>query len=303
MDTTASPPQALGTQVQFTYAITNTGISDILSLQVTDAFGPVDVSGVALPIKPGEVRLLTVQYTLTGPITNTVTVLANGGLCAAAGESVILQEQPPISCCVDGRPTGLLMEYTAAGCGATRHSQEPGKVSCADSGPLPDLAYIIANDSDSPTSGRIWFSGWVNKGGLFLISAARGGATTLSTDTRLHIYNADPAAGGVRVEFVKFHTSCSQPLAVGDQYGSALLRACDGAPPPPAAALGWIARATCSPARSPTAAATTCSTRWRPGTTSSNSSRQPGTRSARPCRAATRRWTATPTRPRAGRPA
>ena len=34
------------------------------------------------------------------------------------------------------------------------------------------------------------------------------------------IYDAE---GGVLLETVQFHTSCSQPLAVGDEFGSLVL--------------------------------------------------------------------------------
>jgi protocatechuate 3,4-dioxygenase beta subunit len=241
IDTTASALKTLGAEVQFTYAITNVGPVNLNSIQVTDAFGPVDVSGVALPILPGETRLLVVKYTLTGPITNTVTVQANGGLCGASDLSIIERETPPQSCCDYGRVAALLMEYTAGGCAASKHSQAADKVVCANYGPLPDMVYIIANNSDTPTASPVWFSGWVSKGGTFLIDATRGGATTLGTDTRIHIYTGDPSAGGVRVEFVKFHTSCSQPLFSGNQFGSSLVQACFGQNQPLLAALGDFA--------------------------------------------------------------
>ena len=44
------------------------------------------------------------------------------------------------------------------------------------------------------------------------------------------------AAGGQLLQTVEFRTGCSDPLAVGDQFGAALLVTCDAAdvPEPPA---------------------------------------------------------------------
>ncbi|MBI1927242.1 carboxypeptidase regulatory-like domain-containing protein [Candidatus Poribacteria bacterium] len=135
--------------------------------------------------------------------------------------------QPPggDDCCKDGKPKVLTMQYTGQDCTFTSHSQAAGKVTCTDFAPLLNTVYIVANDNDNPSSGKIWFSGTVSLNGTFNIDATKAGDTRLSTDTRVHIFTQQ---GGTKLQFVTFHTSCSQPLFVGNQFGSAKITNCIG---------------------------------------------------------------------------
>lgn len=129
----------------------------------------------------------------------------------------------PADCCDGRKVKALIMRYTANDCSATSHSQDPSKVVCRDHQALPDLVYIVANDRESAHDGNIWFQGWVPKDGVFAINAAGSRKDRLGGETRIHIFDR-PC--GQLLQFVKFHTSCSQPLLKGDNYGAAELVDC-----------------------------------------------------------------------------
>ncbi|MHC5005628.1 MAG: DUF7467 domain-containing protein, partial [Planctomycetota bacterium] len=138
-------------------------------------------------------------------------------------------ENEPIkgSCCEYGKPRVLTMEYNGLDCGATSHMQDPGKVSCDDYGPLTDTVFILSTNKANPadSSAKVWFSGVVTLGQLYDIDAANAGLARLENATFVHVFDGE---GGTLLQSTEFHTSCSQPLAVGDQYGASLLVDCLG---------------------------------------------------------------------------
>ncbi len=125
-------------------------------------------------------------------------------------------DDEPINCCQDGaKPAQLTLSYTGLGC-TMDHQQDPSKVECIGDALNTSSVYIIANDKSSPNAGKTWFAGWVNLGENFTIDAAQAGKNKLSSNTYIHLYDAD----GNFLQLIKFHTSCSQPLAIGNQFGS-----------------------------------------------------------------------------------
>lgn len=120
--------------------------------------------------------------------------------------------------CADGKPQGLTMLYTGADCSATSHGQAAGKVNCGGDSGMATPVRILAQDRDNPndSSAKIWFDGYVGLNSTFVIDALNGGSTRLSTETHVFIYSV----GGTLLQSVEFHTSCSQPLMVGDRFGS-----------------------------------------------------------------------------------
>ena len=122
-------------------------------------------------------------------------------------------------CCDFGKPQKITMRYTGEYCDATSHTQDPDKVSCTgDPDDFPDV-YIISNDDSNPSAGNIWFSGPVTLNGNYVIDATAAGETKLPPNTYVHIFKQ---VGGslVLLQTVNFHTSCSQPLNDGDQWGA-----------------------------------------------------------------------------------
>jgi hypothetical protein len=138
----------------------------------------------------------------------------NGLLCPLFGEGFAL--------CQLGDPRVLTMNYTGETCAATSHSQDPGKVECIDYGTLPASVHIRASDKSNPDDGgaRVWFEGSVVLDSTFDIDATLAGENKLTSTTYVHIFDT---AGGTLLQYIEFHTSCSQPLYEGDQFGSLVL--------------------------------------------------------------------------------
>jgi len=134
----------------------------------------------------------------------------------------------PISCCESGgKPKTLTMVYTGQDCSATFHSQDPGKVYCEGDPAYAPMVHIIATEKPFDF-GKIFFEGDVPLSGSFVIAAANAGIDELKSNTTVHVYDLS----GNLLQYVKFHTSCSQPLFTGDQFGSLLLLDCgDGSVP------------------------------------------------------------------------
>lgn len=111
---------------------------------------------------------------------------------------------PPPNCETLGKPTELTFRYTGADCSASQNSQAADKFECSNvPGPEPVSITILKDPNKitvSPVSG-------INVGDLVTVSAI---GSDMASEVQLDV-------GG---QFLKFHTSCSQPLAVGDVFGS-----------------------------------------------------------------------------------
>jgi len=128
--------------------------------------------------------------------------------------------------CDTGKPVVLDFLYTGDGCDASHHSQDPGSVTC-DGDPQDDPSvYIIAGNHSSLSHPNFitWFEGWVDLNDPFHIDARSDGQEFLDSNTFFFVWDEEPTSPqALIIQTVGFHTSCSQPLHVGDQYGSALL--------------------------------------------------------------------------------
>ena len=119
------------------------------------------------------------------------------------------------------KPKILTMRYTGQSCEYSHNSQDPEKTDClGDPGYVP-MVRIVACDKENFQNRRaiIWFDGMVELDAAFDISALNGGRTRLKGDTFVHILDTQNHL----LQMVKFHTSCSQPLNQGDQFGSLVL--------------------------------------------------------------------------------
>lgn len=120
-------------------------------------------------------------------------------------------ESPDI--CDTGKPQALEMIYTGEDCSATMHTQNASEVECDDFGPLPDQVRIIATGDPHD---NLWFDGIVNVGETYSIDATNDGETKLRPRTFIEIQDLM----GNTLQFVEFHTSCSQDLFIGNQFGA-----------------------------------------------------------------------------------
>ncbi|HEX9794019.1 MAG TPA: hypothetical protein VGC54_08555 [Planctomycetota bacterium] len=126
--------------------------------------------------------------------------------------------------CSQGRPGALILGYTGEDCSATHHNQDPTKVSCNGDPMFLDPVRIVAQKEGDPT--QVYFDGLVALGDKFTMDAAAIGRTELHSSAEIFVI--DPGTGAT-LQTVVFHTSCSQPLALGDQFGS--IEVCGFIPP------------------------------------------------------------------------
>ena len=122
--------------------------------------------------------------------------------------------------CDAGKPKILEMKYTGKDCSASSNAQDPGKLSCDGDPAFASLVHIVATDKENPDDkkAKLWFEGNVVLDTTFDIDAANDGASKLKANTWVLIYSG-PGRSGL-LQAVKFHTSCSQPLNLGDVFGS-----------------------------------------------------------------------------------
>lgn len=121
-------------------------------------------------------------------------------------------------CAGDQRIAQLTLRYTGDGPDATTHSQESRRVTVfGDPAEATPVRILVTNKSDpNDSKARIFFDDLVVLGESFTPRASAAGSTRLSRDTRFFVYAMD----GELLQFVKFRTECTQPLFIGDQFGS-----------------------------------------------------------------------------------
>jgi hypothetical protein len=126
-------------------------------------------------------------------------------------------EEPPLTAgaCPNPekrKPTQVVFEYTGEPCSASNNSQDPGKATC--SGPLmgeTPIQVVVTSDAVTVSpSTEVVSTGPPPTLVTFTATADRL-KSEISFDIR---------QGGVTLQSLTVHTSCSQPLAVNDQFGS-----------------------------------------------------------------------------------
>lgn len=160
--------------------------------------------------------------TLVSPARDGPTILEwqlNGQICTPP-------PPPPPSCdctCEDGRPVRLTLRYTGDGPDGSNHSQDDDKVTVTgDPNDAPQVRIVITDRRKKfSENGEVYFDGVVSLGGFFVADADTAGFDKIGPETIVRIYDLS----GNLLQYVQFHTSCSQPLNVGDQFGSIELMA------------------------------------------------------------------------------
>lgn len=143
---------------------------------------------------------------------------------ASLGALRFCREQ--MSCCENGDVSVLVMRYTGEDCSATSHDQADDKVQCDGDPMFAPEVMIRASDEDDPndTGASVYFEDFVTLGDEFNIDSNVAERDKLSSRTYVHIFDLD----GNLIQFIEFHTSCSQSLFTGDQFGSIELIRCQG---------------------------------------------------------------------------
>jgi uncharacterized repeat protein (TIGR01451 family) len=219
------------------YRITveNIGTVDLEEVVISDAilgFTDVVVTGVGGPgvLAVGETVVIS---HVGGGGDNTLADLYVPGLCvdddvyvntavadgksADSVETVTDSDDATYYCaqvldlCEEGKPASLKLQYDADD--DSDHSQDPSQVTISPStvtfpaGP----AWIVVTDHKE--SSQV-FAGSVAPGASFWVSGPR---KLISSSYWFRIYTAP---GGTLLQTINFHTSCSQPLYVGDEFGA-----------------------------------------------------------------------------------
>lgn len=141
-------------------------------------------------------------------------------------ETILCEDLPGMGedCCEDGKPSALELRYTGEGCDATVTSQDDGKWNCyGDPMDAPNVFILVNDDEDPWDMDNVFFKGEVGLNDSFIARASEAGRDEFKSETHVHIFDADTHE---HLQSIEFHTSCSQPLFTGDQYGSILIVSC-----------------------------------------------------------------------------
>ncbi|WP_176445332.1 cadherin repeat domain-containing protein, partial [Maliponia aquimaris] len=105
----------------------------------------------------------------------------------------------------------------------TSNTDQNGKLDVGAVQPGDDgdgIYHIRVSNKDNPNdTSEIYFDGTVAAGDSFTALASAAGRNEFGSETRVHIFDDD----GTYLQTINFHTSCSAPIAIGDQYGSVSL--------------------------------------------------------------------------------
>lgn len=146
------------------------------------------------------------------------------------GGTVVLEEDPPEEMCVTeidqtepphcvGKVTSLTLRYTGGDCTDTLNSQDPSKQNCWDAsaaGTYP-VRLIVSDGAAAPPSTNTYVDAApIAIGDLVTINASNAGHANLTSVTGWWL--KDAGDNTLRSDGF-FHTSCSQALNLGDQFG------------------------------------------------------------------------------------
>jgi hypothetical protein len=132
---------------------------------------------------------------------------SSGTTTPTPSDNCVVPESPAQDCETLGKPTSLTFRYTGGGCAASNNPQS-GKATCSGS-INPNVAVFVRSANGYTISPTV-----VQPGESFTVS---GGFDAQSGFTL-----SNNVAGG-STETLSIHTSCSQPLAAGDVFGSLTL--------------------------------------------------------------------------------
>jgi hypothetical protein len=112
------------------------------------------------------------------------------------------------------RPTALGFRFHAGVCADSSHSQDPGKFDCEPANGVSGQGPFEIRFSDKDGADYVTFND-VNEGDEFEVTAAMSGRSEFNSETFFDVYDVT----GALVQSVRFHSSCSQNLFIGDRYG------------------------------------------------------------------------------------
>jgi len=220
----------------FNITVTNSGNVTLTDVNISDPLAPNCDNNTIGTLAPGASTSYPCTAVVTASIQNVATVTGTPPVGPDVTDNddasvtvispnidiekfTMVQVLPSNTCSTFGKPQVLTMLYTGDGPEATSHSQDAGKVSVEgdpnDANPVYITVANKENLSDSKT--KIYLQDFeVALDDTFEIDANVVGKAQLEATT--YVFVKDQA--GNLLQTVMFHTSCSQPLNLGDQFGS-----------------------------------------------------------------------------------
>ena len=115
------------------------------------------------------------------------------------------------------KPNKIEYTYTGLSCAASNFVQDPSGVSCSGDPLVAEPVRIVVTKSNKPN--EVYFDGIVFLGDTFVEDGAGFPSGKVAPNTRIQIFDTL----GNLLQDTDFHTSCSQPLEVGDQFGASII--------------------------------------------------------------------------------
>ncbi|MGB5761176.1 MAG: hypothetical protein WBM58_01350, partial [Sedimenticolaceae bacterium] len=165
--------------------------------------------------------------TASGQTTIAVDLANYTGLTAPSGD---IGFEGQAVCDIEGKADAILFEYNP---GTTLNTlQDSDKAAILFNNGVDDdgTSFIVVTDEDDAAKalsgdGKQFFRGNVAFGDTFLADETTYGDDSFGSATYIHFY--DSASGGL-LQSITYHTSCSQPIRLGDVVGNATLVGYDG---------------------------------------------------------------------------
>ncbi len=206
-----------GAEVTYGFLVSNTGTTDIeVSSVFDDALGELLLASPTALAAGDSLALSSAPVFINQTSMAAVNVFANvsgnaGVVCPAIDVADVVVDAAPDYSCADGKPVQLGITYVGGSCADSNHSQGSSKSTC--SGDSSGVEPVTVELSDK--HGGVYVSQLVNVGDTITLD---GNGAKLDSETNVVI-----SQGGSVIQSINFHTSCSVPLAVGDQHGGIII--------------------------------------------------------------------------------
>jgi hypothetical protein len=222
-----TPIQFPPSDAWYRLTVTNTGASDLKNVVVNDAtLGIVNwpigdlAIGATVVLTADQISELYWQNACTEGVSVPNTASASGESVDFPFGSVNDDDGATLSCeermsiCDDGKPSRLKVQYD--GDDDTSYTQDPSMVTISPASvdfPDGDVWIEVYENKNR----NLVFADTVPKFGSFWVS---GPSKLISSSYHFYIYTSQ---GGTLLQMVNFHTSCSEPLNFGDEFGGITL--------------------------------------------------------------------------------
>ncbi len=203
---------------EFTYKVTLTETdppdTDVVVTVTDDQLGFIG-STTLNTSSPEDAMVTFTQFgNIQGTLNEGRAVGLIGGVLSC--EATATPPPPPPAACEDGKKVkAITFEYTGLGCSASNNTQPtPKKAECTGGAGGTTPVDIAATDKKNKKVYADVMDIFV--GNTFMVDAANAGNSKLDSEINVDIDNG--------LEENRIHTSCSQPLAVDDVFGSLIVR-------------------------------------------------------------------------------